>query len=88
MQIGVWRSDCLFESVAESQAGYDIVAVWINFLAQAGYIGVDSAVAYYHIVGPHLAYNLLAGVNSVAVGEEKQQYLEFVLVSATGCPSR
>ena len=58
-------------------AGDYVFVVRAKFLAKPGYVGIDGALSHYHIVAPYILNYFLAGVNSVLMGEEEKEYVEF-----------
>ena len=62
--------------VAYTLNGHDVVVT--NLLAQFADVNVYSAVAYYHLVAPHLLVNLLAGEEFAGVGVEQCEQLKLL----------
>ena len=63
----------LFEAIAETLTGHNVVAVFSELFTQASDVGVDSAVGHHNIRAPNVVDNLFARIDAVAVGQEEQE---------------
>ena len=53
-----------------------ILVVIAQLLSQSSNVCVNGTLRHHYFVAPYVAYNLLAAVDTVAVGEEEQQDVE------------
>lgn len=77
----------IFKAVSEAEPRHDVFAVWPDLFAQAGDVYIDGAVEHIYFVFPYPGKDLLAREHVSFVFKKEFQYLEFLLVSGTSCPS-